>query len=85
MIVLDASVLIAYLDARDQHPEAAEQLLVRSADDEFGANALTVDTAVPLAGLRAMTGLRMPDCCGLLAAEVNEARIAVRALPHPSG
>lgn len=42
MIVLDASVLIAYLDARDQHHNAAEALLLRSADDEFGANALTI-------------------------------------------
>ena len=108
MIVLDASVLIAYLDARDQHHDAAEQLLLQSADDEFGANALTVaevlvgplraghldvarsaldelgvrelafpvDTAVPLARLRAVTGLRMPDCGVLLAAEGNHARVA---------
>ena len=42
MIVLDASVLIAYLDGEDEHHEAAEALLAREIDDDFGANPLTL-------------------------------------------
>jgi predicted nucleic acid-binding protein len=108
VIVLDASVLIAYLDAEDAQHEAAESLLAREIDDEFAANPLTLaevlvgpsrtgrldaarsalrdleiierpfpaDTAVRLAGLRADTGLRMPDCCVLLAAQDATARVA---------
>lgn len=108
MIVLDASVLIAYLDSQDSQHALAEQLLAREIDDEFAANPLTlaevlvaaardgrlervraalddlevrelpfpVDTAVKLAHLRAGTGLRMPDCCVLLAAEAAGARVA---------
>jgi len=34
------------------------------------------DTAVRLAGLRASTSLKMPDCCVLLAAEDTAASIA---------
>ena len=34
------------------------------------------DTAVKLAGLRAGTGLKMPDCCVLLAAEDAGASVA---------
>ncbi len=108
MIVLDASVLIAYLDGEDaQHP-AAEFLLAREIDDEFAANPLTLaevlvgptrtgrletarsvlralgvaeqpfpaDSAVRLARLRSDTGLRMPDCCVLLAAQDVAARVA---------
>jgi predicted nucleic acid-binding protein len=108
VIVLDASVLIAYLDAEDAHHRAAESLLAREIDDEFAANPITlaevfvgpsragrldaarsalrvlevaeqpfpVDTAVRLARLRAETGLRMPDCCVLLAAQDTAARVA---------
>lgn len=108
VIVLDASVLIAYLDEHDDHHAAAEELLARVIDDEFGANSLTlaevlvvpcrdgrlravrealadlevqdlpfpVDTAVLLAQLRATTGLKMPDCCVLLAAEDAAGSIA---------
>ena len=108
MIVLDASVLIAYLDAEDARHYKAESLLAREIDDEFAANPLTLaevlvapsragrldaarsalrdleveeqpfpaDTAVRLARLRADTGLRMPDCCVLLAAQNAAARIA---------
>ena len=108
MIVLDASVLIAYLDAEDAHHHKAESLLAREIDDEFAANPLTLaevlvgpsrtgrleaarsvlrdlevgeqpfpaDTAVRLAQLRADTGLRMPDCCVLLAAQDAGARVA---------
>ncbi len=108
MIVLDASVLIAYLDAEDAQHEVADLLLAREIDEEFAANPLTLaevlvgpsragrldaaraalrdleivevpfppDTAVRLARLRAETGLRMPDCCVLLAAQDAAARIA---------
>lgn len=108
MIVLDASVLIANLDGDDEHHEAAEALLAREIDDDFGANPLTLagvfvvpfrddrldevrltlreleveeipfpsDTAVKLAPLRSETGLRMPDCVVLLAAEHVGARVA---------
>jgi predicted nucleic acid-binding protein len=108
VIVMDASVLIAYLDAEDPHHQAAESLLAREINDEFAANPLTLaevlvgpsrtgrldaarsalrelevaeqpfptDTAVRLARLRADTGLRMPDCCVLLAAQDAVARVA---------
>lgn len=42
MILLDASVLIAYLDREDDHHAAAETLLAREIDDEFAANSLTL-------------------------------------------
>lgn len=108
MIVLDASVLIAYLDAEDAQHQQAEWLLEREIDDEFAVNPFTLaevlvgpsrtgrldaallalrdlevaeqpfpaDTAVRLARLRADTGLRMPDCCVLLAAQDTAARLA---------
>ena len=108
MIVLDASVLIAYLDSEDRHYVAAEALLAEAIGDDLGANSLTLaevlvvpaqgghldlvqavlhdlevaelpfpaDTAVKLAQLRADTGLKMPDCCVLLAAEDSGARVA---------
>lgn len=101
MIVLDASVLIAYLDGRDEHHEQAERLLAEAIDDDLGINSLTLaevlvapvrdgrlgsvqavlrdlevmelplppDPALLLAQLRASTGLKLPDCCVLLAAE----------------
>jgi predicted nucleic acid-binding protein len=108
VIVFDASVLIAYLDAADDLHGEAETLLAGAIDDEFGANSLTLaevlvapmrrgrlavvqsalselelnelpfpnGTAVRLARLRAATGLRMPDCCVLLAAEDAHATVA---------
>ncbi len=108
MIVLDASVLIAYLDGDDSHHEAAERLLAEAIDDDLAANALTLaevlvvpvrggrlrpvqtalrhlnvnelafppGTAVRLAQLRVDTGLKMPECCVLLAAEDADAIIA---------
>jgi predicted nucleic acid-binding protein len=108
MIVLDVSVLIAYLESEDEHHEAAEALLAREIDDDFGANPLTLaevllvparadrldearlslqeleveelpfpgDTAVELALLRSETGLKMPGCCVLLAAEHAGGRLA---------
>ncbi len=42
MIVLDANVLIAYLDAEHVHHERAEQLLAREVDEDFGVNLLTL-------------------------------------------
>ncbi|MGH7922787.1 MAG: type II toxin-antitoxin system VapC family toxin [Candidatus Dormibacteraceae bacterium] len=108
VIVLDAGVLIAYLDGEDTHHRRAETLLTREIDDDFAANSLTLaevlvvpardgrreavrealqdlelrelpfpaGTAVKLADLRASTNLKMPDCCVLLAAEDNHARVA---------
>lgn len=108
MIVLDASVLIAYLDGEDNHHSRAETLLAQEIDDDFAANSLTLaevlvaparenrldavrealadldvrelafpaDAAVKLAQLRASTNLKMPDCCVLLAAEEEQARVA---------
>lgn len=108
MIVLDASVIIAYLDAKNAHHERAEAMLAREIDDEFAVNSLTLaevlvvparghrldaaraalhdlevhelpfpaDAALKLAQLRASTGLKMPDCCVLLAAEDVDSRIA---------
>ncbi|MGQ0777369.1 MAG: type II toxin-antitoxin system VapC family toxin [Pseudonocardiales bacterium] len=108
MIVLDASVLIAYLDSHDDHHVAAETLLAGAVDDDLGVNSLTLaqvlvvpardgrlepvqralrdleveelpfpsDAAVRLAQLRASTGLRMPDCCVLLAAVDAVATVA---------
>jgi predicted nucleic acid-binding protein len=108
VIVLDASVLIAYLDSDDSHHAAAETLLMEAVDEDIAANPLTLaevlvaparqgnldlaqtalralevselpfppDTSVRLAQLRASTGLKMPDCCVLLAAEQATATIA---------
>lgn len=42
MIVLDASVLIGYLDASDAHHGRAAALLTREVDDDFAVNLLTL-------------------------------------------
>ena len=108
MIVLDASVLIGFLDGDDAHHATAEQLLTQGIDDDLAVNSLTLaevlvapvrdgrlepvlaalralevqelpfpaDTALRLAQLRAATGLKMPDCCVILAAEEAEATVA---------
>lgn len=108
MIVLDASVVIAFLDGEDRHHAAAEKLLAEAVEDDVAVNSLTLvevlvvparderlaqtqaalrdlgiaelpfpaDTAARLAQLRAETGLKMPDCCVLLAAEATSARLA---------
>ncbi|MGH9076026.1 MAG: type II toxin-antitoxin system VapC family toxin [Acidimicrobiales bacterium] len=108
MIVLDASVLIGYLDGNDAHHVAAEALLAAVVDDDLAASPLTLaevlvgpagdgrvetvlavlhdldvvevpfpaDTAPRLARLRVATGLKMPDCCVLLSAEVAGATVA---------
>lgn len=107
MIVLDASVLIAFFDGQDKHHAAAERLLSDAMDD-LTVNSLTLaevlvapvrdarldavlaalaaleiqelpfpaDMAVRLAELRAATGLKMPDCCVILAAEDAAGAIA---------
>lgn len=99
MIVLDASVLIAVLDADDPHHHRGIELLRGAASTPLSASVMTLaetlvgpsrsgigemaraaidglgvaavplmdDDAVSLAALRAMTGMRMPDCCVLLA------------------
>jgi predicted nucleic acid-binding protein len=108
LIVLDASVLIAFLDGDDKHHAAAEQLLAQAIDEDLAVNSLTLaevlvvpvrdgrldrvlaafqaldvqelpfpaDTALRLAKLRAATGLKMPDCCVILAAEAAGAAVA---------
>lgn len=40
--MLDASVLIGYLDREDTHHRRAESLLEREIDDDFAASALTL-------------------------------------------
>ena len=42
MIVLDAGVLIAYLDRNDVQHDRAEALLAEEIDDDFAANVLTL-------------------------------------------
>ena len=42
MIVLDASVLIAFLDGDGKHHAAAEQLLLQAVDDDLAVNSLTL-------------------------------------------
>jgi predicted nucleic acid-binding protein len=42
VIVLDASVLIAHLDARDVHHDAATAQLLDAADQQFGASSITL-------------------------------------------
>lgn len=42
LIVLDASVLIAFFDGDDYHHEAAEALLAEAIDNALGANSLTL-------------------------------------------
>jgi predicted nucleic acid-binding protein len=108
VIVLDASVLIAFLDRDDAHHAAAERLLSDAADEDLAVDSLTLaevltapirdghldavlaallalevqelpfraDAAIRLAHLRAATGLKMPDCCVILAAEGAAATVA---------
>jgi predicted nucleic acid-binding protein len=42
VIVVDASVLIAHLDARDVHHDAATAQLLDAADQQFGASSITL-------------------------------------------
>lgn len=108
MKILDASVLIAFLDADDAHHAQAVQLLNESVDEALGMSVITLaevlvgptrvqrqadtmrvietlaiesidipnDLHVRLAEMRVAHGLRMPDCCVLLAAEQVNGSIA---------
>lgn len=99
--ILDASVLIAFLDSGDAHHAQSVELLEQAADESFGMSVVTLaevlvgptrvdrqgaaqrvidrlaieSIEIPanaherLAALRVAHGLRMPDCCVLLAAE----------------
>jgi len=101
VIVLDANVLIAHLDAGDAHHQRATSLLLSADDEPLGASPLTLaevlvgparagqldradlalkeleiqsvglpeEAPMRLAMLRARRGLRLPDCCVLLAAQ----------------
>jgi predicted nucleic acid-binding protein len=105
VIVLDASVLIAHLDARDALHDRATEALLGVAATPLGASPLTVaeilvgparagrldeavgalrtigiaeiplprDASTRLAELRARSGLKLPDCCVILAAETAPA------------
>jgi predicted nucleic acid-binding protein len=102
VIVLDACVVIAHLDAADAHHARASALLTNLAGQAKTMNVLTraevlviparsgrrravedildqlrirstelpATAAGQLAEMRAHTGLRMPDCCVLLTAEL---------------
>lgn len=108
MIVVDANVMIAHLDAGDAHHDRAEGLLLATRGDRLGASPVTLaevlvgparaerlDRAlaalsqleiatvsldehapVRLAVLRSATGLKLPDCCVLLAAEHSRGEVA---------
>jgi predicted nucleic acid-binding protein len=108
VIVLDASILIAHLDARDRHHRSAVELLRAHALELLGASQISLaETLVAparadrleeahealeklavrelsfaqgasprLARLRAETGLKLPDCCVLLAAEDHHGGVA---------
>ncbi|GAB3749903.1 type II toxin-antitoxin system VapC family toxin [Microlunatus parietis] len=108
MIVVDASVVIAYLDPADAHHGHATSLLAEAAREVLVTSPITLaevlvgparagqadmimnrleqisigtvelrgDAPRRLAQLRAATGLRMPDCCVLLAAEQIAGTIA---------
>jgi predicted nucleic acid-binding protein len=110
VIVLDASVLVAFFEPEDEHHERALDVLQRGAREPWGASVVTLaelfvgparrshadlaravaavrrigvaeialpaEAATLLALLRAGTGLPMPDCCVLAAAETHEASVA---------
>ena len=75
MIVLDASVLIGYLDAGDAHHDRATALLTREVDDDFVVNLLTL-AEILVAPTR--TGQR--DTVLSILAD-----LAVETLPFPEG
>ncbi len=108
MIVLDASVVIAFLDRGDALHGRATRVLLDHVEERLGANPVTLaevlvgptqagraeevlaaledigvetipfaaDAPVRLASLRVQHGLRMPDCCVLLAADQTDGRVA---------
>ena len=72
--MLDASVLIAYLDSQDAHHTRAETLLAQEIDEDFTASSLTVAEV-----------LVMPAREGRLdAAREALADLEVRELPFPA-
>jgi predicted nucleic acid-binding protein len=76
LIVLDATVLIAHLDAGDAHHDAAEARLLEVAHKPFGASSITL--AEVLVG-PARAG-RLPDAqAALHALGVTELRLPVDA------
>lgn len=75
MIVLDASVVIAHLSGRDAHHAAATAYLRELADERLVMHRLHL-AEVLVGGVRAETGLRLPDCCALDAAIVHRATLA---------
>lgn len=106
MIVVDASALIAHLDADDEQHQRAVERMIELAEQPLGCSSITLaevfvgparagrleaaeravrelgvteirlgEGAAPrLAGIRAETGLRLPDCCVLLAAQDCDAQ-----------
>lgn len=106
MIVVDASVVLAFLALGDPHHQSARRVLVH--DEEFGIHGVTLaeclvrgeregrldEVASKVAGLgiveldrvpaearllaraRVATGLKLPDCCVLVAAEAATGRLA---------
>jgi predicted nucleic acid-binding protein len=110
IVVLDASVLIGYLNPGDAHGPAAGRLLQEAAvrDDSLSISTVTLaealvnpvrdgtdnavlaavealeiaevgfppGAALSLARLRVDTGLKLPDCCVLLAALDRQAALA---------
>lgn len=108
MIVLDANVLIAHLDATDALHHQATCLLADLAHERLAASPITIaevlvgpvraglldrataalaqlgvttidlapDAPARLAVLRTTTGLKLPDCCVVHAAEQAHAGIA---------
>ena len=71
MIVLDANVVIGFLDANDPHHEASLELLERHFVDGFGCNVLTLAEA-----LVHPTGVDRQD-----AALASLTRIGVQVIP----
>lgn len=107
MVVLDASVLIGFLDGDDADHARATALLLSNVDEELATSVVTLaevlvgpmrrgherlvlqavhdleirsvplsDVALDLARVHTDTGLRMSDCCVLLAAMTADAAVA---------
>src|SRR5258708_19902011 len=69
VMVLDASVLIGFLDSEDNHHAAAERLLTQAVDDDLAVNSLTL-AEVLVAPVR--NGRLEPVLAALHALEVQE-------------
>lgn len=68
MIVLDANILIALLDANDIHHPQVVELLDHHADESYAASALTIAEALvyPAKGAREQHAARALDDVGLV-------------------